>query len=378
MSIGQISQICSSDYASSQCSAAAQNVKASISQYAQQGTSSLQQYAQQNGLSQSEVSQLSSVNYAQIVQNLKAGVDAIRSGAPVSNAQVQSAFATAAATAAVIGGATLGTGLVIAGIAAAFYAGSIALSDAIEKLLGVTNGPTPCDPSKYPSNPKDPRWIHASDLYVEGPPSSTTVYSKVKNEGGYPEPIQFWLPYTTGSFENWARPALFQYSELALNCQYPAGICGIGQMLVGLVATWNSMFPSGTKTRTIAYCWDVWAMQQGLSSVNNRTTINPPIDMATALTLAQDPIQKALMEFRQGVDETDYSNLCTVPSNWNAPLPISVVVADPPTAAVATLPSVVGVTAAGLVGGLAAGAGYMWWAGTLTPFLKKVIAWVRP
>jgi hypothetical protein len=181
-----------------------------------------------------------------ILDESVSGMQAAIHGQTLTDTQIQSGFAMGAAGALIATGVAAGTALaVVAPMAAVCFGGGYAIGQAIQALLGIHNaGAIACsndDPTKYGSDPSDPRWI-TFQSYVDsnGPPPN-----------GWQESGPHWLPYTTGSFENWARPILRVVFELGANCKPIPGAKTYRDFANGLLATWNGAAPAGSPMRKI-------------------------------------------------------------------------------------------------------------------------------
>lgn len=189
-----------------------------------------------------------------ITSNGAAGIQAAIAGNQLTDAQVQSGFALGASAALVAAGVSVASALsIVAPMAAVVFGGGYAIGQAIMAVLGIHNaGAIACssdDPTKYGDDPTSPNWI-TFQSYVDsnGPPPDGWP-----NGDNVPK---HWLPYTNGSFENWARPIIQVAFELAANCKPIPGAKTWRDFANGLIATWNTAAPAGSPTRKIGYALD--------------------------------------------------------------------------------------------------------------------------
>jgi hypothetical protein len=195
---------------------------------------------------------------AQIQNAAQEAVTAATSGKPLSDAQIKGIFTTAATAAAVIGGVGASVaGSVFAPIAAFVFGGGYLMGDAVKKIFHITgHSPVMCGPddhTHYGSSPSDPAWKSWAS-FVNKTLSDTAKFYHVPVPNTAPDA-------TTGSFENYARPALIHLYELQLNCKAPPWLSATGvpggayKMLLGLAQTWNAANPSAPQ-KTIKWVGD--------------------------------------------------------------------------------------------------------------------------
>lgn len=262
---------------------------------------------------------------AQVKADTQSAAQAAVSGKPLTDDQIRGAFVAAATGAAVIAGvsATVAAG-VFAPIAVVVFGGGYLAGEAIKTIFHITNhSPIACSPddhTQYGTDPSDPKWKSYEKDYV---PVLLKPYG-----GGT------WQPYSSGSFENWARPALLHLYDLQANCKAPPNVAtdlGTYQFLLGMVNAWNAQFPTAPM-RTITSIYD---------------DKDPSTFTAADWDRVVDPIQWALLKFAISQGKTKPG--------------VTLQVADPPAPSKTT---VAGAGASLALGGLAGGLLFAWVSGT--------------
>lgn len=255
------------------------------------------------------------MNYPGASAAVSGMITAANGGTP-TEAEVQGAFTVAATTAAVALGATAtAAATVVAPVCAVVWGAGFALGSFIQKVFGITNaGPIACssdDHTTYGASPNDPNWFtyDGNNGPMIGQPMGRYAPTQAENvaqmrsvaggPSGAPADWPFWMPYTRGAFENWARPLIIKAEELWANCKTVPPDNTATSFLKGLIGTWNAQSLSGGAAVTRQIC--IAGLGQtpldeqiaALSDTTFQTSFRPPLYWQLMAWQA-DPIQMLL------------------------------------------------------------------------------------
>lgn len=243
------------------------------------------------------------------------GMITAASGGTPSDAEIQGGFTVVACAAAVALGTTATVAAAcVAPMAAVVFGAGYALGDLLCSVFG-WGKPIPCggDNGQFMgTDPSDPKW--ETYMGFNGPMRGQPMgrYSAAQagnvaqmksvagNPDGAPADWPFWMPYTRGAFENWARPLIIHAEELWANCKAVPPDNTATSFLKGLVGAWNAQAQTNgpVAIREISLVGlgstplDVQA--RALSNTTFQTSFRPPLYWQL-MAWGGDPVQM-LME----------------------------------------------------------------------------------
>jgi hypothetical protein len=242
-----------------------------------------------------------------------AGMLTAANGGTPTQTQIAGGLTVAATVGAVALGATAATAAaVVAPICAVVWGAGYAIGAFVQNIFGITNsGPAACSPQdtdKRGVDPSDLNW-HSYMGYA-GPeigqpwgPYAPTQASSVQaaraiagGATGAPVNWPYWMPYTRGAFENWARPLIIHAEELWMNCKMVPPDNTATTLLKGLVGAWNAQ-NAGAPKRTLNIAGlgptPLDGQITALSNTSFPTSFRPPLYWQLQAWQA-DPIQTLL------------------------------------------------------------------------------------